>query len=573
MSTNALSDISSYVPFAAEAEKLIHGTKRYQSNNTTSDILTTLSLAFPEYPVIPVEGECYLLAKCGENYSRVVWLADWFEIVLVSSFKGRLTVTLMVNDEDIKVGYGAFVPKLIPDLAEFGIVADYNYASELSKYVYKKLPNFDVIKEDSRIGFIYENSSTKFVGYSNDKPVLSYTNEPISNYAEGINKLLTNKAVMFALCCGCASLLLAYLSVVCGRSLMSFVISLYGKSTTGKSTAQALIASVYTKPSDNRIYTPFYGTPSGIIKGISNKFGAPQIFDEATVARNLNMGDLIYTISLEHDKQRCNSNAELKKSDTWKTVVITSSENKLLSETQVSNKGLEPRCLSFGGLQYTDSREHSEQIHDFCRKHYGVIGKAISEHLLSAEPAEIEKQYDSCRDRLRTMIGNDSFDLTERLINEYALILQSALILKTFGVAIDETAVAEILTDNHSEIALNCNIADRYYSYLMAYVAANPFSTALKVDQSNGTVAIIYTMFDSLLQKHGATNIKLVVDELIDSGYLIRGSKRTPKRRLRFNGNLADCYILTLPKQNGRVVNGGITLGFILENYEGLDET
>ena len=285
------------------------------------------------------------------------------------------------------------------------------------------------------------------------------------------------------------------------------------------------------------------------------------------------MGDLIYTISLEHDKQRCNSNAELKKSDTWKTVVITSSENKLLSETQVSNKGLEPRCLSFGGLQYTDSREHSEQIHDFCRKHYGVIGKAISEHLLSAEPAEIEKQYDSCRDRLRTMIGNDSFDLTERLINEYALILQSALILKTFGVAIDETAVAEILTDNHSEIALNCNIADRYYSYLMAYVAANPFSTALKVDQSNGTVAIIYTMFDSLLQKHGATNIKLVVDELIDSGYLIRGSKRTPKRRLRFNGNLADCYILTLPKQNGRVVNGGITLGFILENYEGLDET
>ena len=78
---------------------------------------------------------------------------------------------------------------------------------------------------------------------------------------------------------------------------------------------------------------------------------------------------------------------------------------------------------------------------------------------------------------------------------------------------------------------------------------------------------------DTLLQNHGATNIKLVVDELIDRGYLIRGSKRTPKSRLRFNGTLADCYILKLSKQNGRVVNGGITLGYILENYEGLDES
>ena len=561
------------LPFSAEAEQLIHNVGRYDKRKADMNVLSVLALSEADYPVISVKDECFLFALCTKEFCGVVWLSDWFQFESVSSSKGTCTVALAVNGESIEVGYGAFVPKKIPELADYGIVANYDHSSELSKYVYRKLSAFTVRKEDTRIGFVSEYDALKFLGYETEKPVFSYTSEPIAEYAEKLNGLLTNPNIAFALCCGCASLFLTYLRLACKKELKSFFISLYGKTTTGKSTAQSLIASIYTDPADKKVYIPFFGTSNAIIKAISNKFGVPQIFDEATVAKKLKMDEMIYTVSLERDKQRCNNNAELRQSEIWNTVVITSSENKLLHETQMSNKGLEPRCLSFGGLQYTDSREHSEQIQSFSADHYGVIGKAVSEYLIGADARVIAQQFDECRERLRTAIGNHSIDITERLINEYALILQAAVTLKGMGFSIDESAVISIITDNHEEISENCNIAERYYNYLMAYVAANPFSPSVKKDAANGTVALIYTQFEQLLERHGATNIKLVVDELSGKGYLIRGSKKTPKKRLRFNGQLSDCYILKLPEQNGRTVNGGITLAYILENYEGLDES
>ena len=570
--TTVLGEVAS-LPFSAEVEQLIHNVGRYDVREADRNILSALALSEADYPVISVKEECFLLAVCSKEFCGVVWLSDWFELESVGSSKGVCTVKLAVNGESIEVGHGAFVPRKIPELADYGIVANYDHASELSKYVYKKLSAFTVRKEDTRTGFVSENGAIKFLGYGAEKPVLSCTSYPITEYAEKLNGLLTNPNIAFALCCGCASLFLTYLRLACKKELKSFFISLYGKTTTGKSTAQSLIASIYTDPADKKVYIPFFGTSNAIIKAISNKFGVPQIFDEATVAKNLKMDEMIYTVSLERDKQRCNNNAELRQSEIWNTVVITSSENKLLHETQMSNKGLEPRCLSFGGLQYTDSREHSEQIQSFSADHYGVIGKAVSEYLIGADARVIAQQFDECRERLRTAIGNHSIDITERLINEYALILQAAVTLKGMGFSIDESAVISIITDNHEEISENCNIAERYYNYLMAYVAANPFSPSVKKDAANGTVALIYTQFEQLLERHGATNIKLVVDELSGKGYLIRGSKKTPKKRLRFNGQLSDCYILKLPEQNGRTVNGGITLAYILENYEGLDES
>ncbi|MCD7812089.1 MAG: hypothetical protein LUG91_09635, partial [Ruminococcus sp.] len=147
---------------------------------------------------------------------------------------------------------------------------------------------------------------------------------------------------------------------------------------------------------NGKVYIPFFSTIHAIIKNIANKFGVPQIFDEATVSSNINMESLLYTITLEHDKGRCNSNATLKNSDTWKTIVITSSENPLLSETRMHNKGLDARLLSFS-LKFTNDRVHSDQIHEFCGKNYGILGKALSEYLLGVDSENIVKIYEEYR--------------------------------------------------------------------------------------------------------------------------------------------------------------------------------
>ena len=144
------------------------------------------------------------------------------------------------------------------------------------------------------------------------------------------------------------------------------------------------------------------------------------------------MENLFYTVTLEQDKSRCNTNADLRESDTWKLIMITSSECRLLTDAHMHNKGLDARLLSFE-LAFTDSREHSEKIHDFCGKQYGILGKRLSEYLLEAEPETIQAKYEECRTAMRDAIAEtEHFDLTERLINEYALLLLAARLYTVF---------------------------------------------------------------------------------------------------------------------------------------------
>lgn len=418
-----------------------------------------------------------------------------------------------------------------------------------------------------------QDGQLTFKAYNEKPQILQYTeNKTISEYVEGLNRLLTNTAVMFALCCSSASLFLAYLSMKCGIVLQSFIISFYGKSTTGKSTSQVLMASVFTKPDDKKVYIPFFGTLNAIIKNFAQKFGIPQLFDEATVSSGLNMESLLYTITLEQDKSRCNSNSALKESDTWKLIAITSSENRLLMANRMHNKGLDARLLSFE-LKFTDSREHSDLIHEFCGKNYGILGKVLSEYLLNAVPENIAGIYEECKESLRSAIDDEfHFDLTERLINEYALILMSARVLNDFGVNMDTEGITNILTVNHNEIRSATNIADKYYQHLVAYAVMHPYMEGIKKDEANNTVAFVDELFIKILENHGASNPDLVIRELDTGGYIFRRKKNSIKNRLRFNGTLVNCYEIVLPKDNSESDDGCMTLEYVLTHFEGLDE-
>lgn len=558
------------LPFYASTEKIKNSIKEFESKLVSKDEMEFLKIYYPDFPIIPVQNKCYLVAINNKIFKGIAWACSWFETESAFIDKNNIYhVNLKVRDKIVDVDYSMLYPKDITCLANFGIVINIDFTHIISKYIFKKIANLEVEEQISNIGFVRHDMNLEFNAY--DKNLLSYThNADINTYTEGLNRLLTNTPIMLALCSSCASLFLAYLSMKCGITLQSFIISFYGKSTTGKSTAQTMMASVYTKPDDNKVYIPFFGTIAAIIRHVSNKIGIIHLFDEATVSSGLNMENLLYTITLEHDKSRCNSNATLKTSDTWKTIVITSSENRLLPETRMHNKGLDARLLSFGDLRYTDSREHSDQIHDFCNRNYGILGKTLAEYLLNAQPEDITNKYTKCKENLRTAIAEEMFfDLTERLINEYALILTAATVLTEFNINIDIDGVMALLIDNHREIAERSNIAEKFYNHIITYVATNPFSTSLKIDQNKNTAAIIDEVFLKVLTSHGASNTDLVIKELDSNGYICRTKPNSIKSRRRFNGTLANCYEIHLPADNCEEY---LSLEYILTNYEGLEK-
>jgi hypothetical protein len=306
-------------------------------------------------------------------------------------------VRLKINGKSVDVNYDMLYPKDITKLSRNGLILNFDYANHLSKYLFRCIAKLDVQEQQDGMGFLMQEGKLIFRAYDEEPEILRYTkNFTQSAYIAELNQLLTNSAIMFALCCSCASLFLAYLSLKCCIPLSSFIVSFYGKSTIGKSTAQSLMTSVYTSPKDKKIYIPFFGTLNAILKNFANKFGIPQLFDEATVSSGLNMESLLYTITLEQDKSRCSSNADLRVSDTWKLIAITSSENRLLPDNRMHNKGLDVRVLSFE-LKFTDDRLHSDHIHAFCGENYGILGKLLSEYLLRADCEEVAQKYEDCR--------------------------------------------------------------------------------------------------------------------------------------------------------------------------------
>ncbi|MGN1086725.1 MAG: DUF927 domain-containing protein [Porcipelethomonas sp.] len=528
-----------------------------------------LSQTEPYFPVVSVKDKHHLIAVSTKRFRGLVWLCSWFEVESAYRDKNNVyRVRLRINDRIVEVDYDTLYPKDITKLSRYGLIVNFDYAESLSRYIFRMIAKLEVKEQFNGMGFMMQDGQLTFRAYDEEPQILQYTEGiTLPEYVENLNGLLTNTAVMFALCCSCASLFLAYLSMKCSIALQSFIISFYGKSTS-----QALMTSVFTKPDDKKIYIPFFGTLNAIVRNLSQKYGIPQLFDEATVSSGLNMENLLYTITLEQDKSRCRSNAILEKSDTWKLIAITSSENRLLADNRMHNKGLDARLLSFE-LKFTDSREHSDRIHEFCGKNYGILGGALSEYLLGSVPGKIAEIYEECKEFMRNAIDDEfHFDLTERLVNEYELILMSARILSDFGVNMDTEGIRAILTANHNETRERTDIADKYYQHLVAYAVTHPYMEGIKKDEANNSVAFVDELFMKILENHGASNPDLVIRELDAGGYIFRRKKNSIKNRLRFNGTLVSCYEIVLPKDDSESDDGCMTLEYVLTHFEGLDE-
>ena len=558
---------------AEEWKQILNSMEAFDKKPLSSDQLQRLQYKENCYPVIPVPNKCLLLAVHSTRFTGLVWLSNWF--LVDSTYRDKYNeyhVRLSVNGSLVDVDYDLLYPKEVTKISKYGLIFNPDHADAFSRYLFRCITKLEIEEQYCGMGFMMKEEKLQFIAYEEGAKILQYTRDvPLEVYTEGLNRLLTNTAVMFALCCSCASLFLAYLSIQCGMALQSFIISFYGRTTTGKSTAQALMASVFTNPNDKKIYIPFFGTLNAIVRNFAQKFGIPQIFDEATVSSGVNMENLFYTVTLEQDKSRCNTNADLRESDTWKLIMITSSECRLLTDAHMHNKGLDARLLSFE-LAFTDSREHSEKIHDFCGKQYGILGKRLSEYLLEAEPETIQAKYEECRTAMRDAIPEtEYFDLTERLINEYALLLLAARVLSDHGVAMDVEGITAILTENHGSIREKTNVADKYYQHLVTYAAMHPYQEGIKKNEANHTVAFIDELCLRILSEYGASNTDLVVKELDAAGYLLRRKKNALKNRQRFNGTLVNCYEIILPDE-GTGDDDCMTLEFVLTHYEGLDE-
>ena len=133
------------LPFFDSTEKIKNSIKEFESKPVSKDEMEFLKMFYPDFPIIPVEGKCYLIAVSSKNYRALVWGCNWFEIE--SAFRDKNNVyhiNFKVYDKIFDVDYSMLYPKNITGITKYGIVIDIDFSHVISKYIFKKISKLDI---------------------------------------------------------------------------------------------------------------------------------------------------------------------------------------------------------------------------------------------------------------------------------------------------------------------------------------------------------------------------------------------------------------------------------------------
>ncbi len=432
-------------------------------------------------------------------------------------------------------------------LTDFGldVSTDRNITKVLGRYFTKLLNKLEVEDADPPLGFVETDVKGEFTfaGYDQcDADPLLVSDDTYEEYLKGLNALLCDSTpLQFAAVASVGSIMLAYLRLIYQIPVASWTVCFTGTSSTGKSTAQLLGASLVSTPNDKRLMSNFNTTVNAAFRGLRYK-GLPVFFEEATAAEHFNHETFVYQISMESDKKRLNTDLSERECGTFITIPVLSSEESFLRSNDRSRLGEAVRLMTFYNLKFTNGREHAEKVHDFCVLHYGHIGRAFVNHIMDSE-SDFKADYDKHREYLRNLFKS-TCSLSERLISEYAIFLLTADILAELGVVMEYDAIAAIIDKHHSTIVRDSDSARIAYEVLVSYAAENPYAQGFRINNAQKTIGFSAELFEKILKQNHFHDSKMIIAAMAKEGYIKRSEPKRVKTRLTFNGVRVWGYVI-----------------------------
>ncbi|MGW8787135.1 DUF927 domain-containing protein [Heyndrickxia sporothermodurans] len=182
-------------------------------------------------------------------------------------------------------------------------------------------------------------------------------------------------------------------------------VNVSGITSTGKSTAQRLAASVWSRPLstvDDSLFQTARATANGTESMAARASGTVLVLDELGHMSGKELGRVIYGLAAGTGKRRMTSDARMRAVQTWSTFVVLSAEKTLREKIQGDGgewaDGMAVRIVDINvtGVNRSVPKETFGRI-DGVRKHYGHAGPRFIEALVSsclntAEKAEALSQ-------------------------------------------------------------------------------------------------------------------------------------------------------------------------------------
>ena len=173
--------------------------------------------------------------------------------------------------------------------------------------------------------------------------------------------------------------------------LDNFFIDYSGETSSGKTTALRIAASVWGPPTHQKysLVRSWNATAIGLERTAAMLSGLPLFIDESSEAKSQkekeNLGKLIYQLGNGRGRTRGTKTLSTQQLRFWSTIIISSGEYPIATATQ--DAGTRARVLAledspFGGITETTS-VHVRRLNDIVTRNYGHAGPVFMEWVLS----------------------------------------------------------------------------------------------------------------------------------------------------------------------------------------------
>lgn len=373
------------------------------------------------------------------------------------------------------------------------------------------------------------------------------------------------------------ALVVGFTSVLIGRmgSLLdneSLFIHLCGASTTGKTTAAYLMASVAGSPNiqDDGLLRTWNSTTNAAMKTLVNNYGFPIIFDEFSMRNDSDVSNLIYMLTSGREKSRMKKDRSLQKTESFRTTIVSTGEVSILNKCN-GNTGLEMRLLEVNNVAFTPDSNTAEKIKRVCSENYGYAINTFAKSFSNKKPESFEKGLQYYRQKfISASRVNDKY--TDRLSKKFAVILLTAhYVKKVFDLKISMNKLLDFLVDIEYTNSSNKprNIVSRSYEDILQFIETNKSqfigtyteantSCWGKINKNNLPDGVAYQIFvptnkfDWIVKRNlGYEDTRVIVNGLKTEGYLdCDKDHNTRKRKLTSSGNPVRCYIINVFKDD-----------------------
>jgi putative DNA primase/helicase len=331
----------------------------------------------------------------------------------------------------------------------------------------------------------------------------------------------------------------------------NFILDIFGKTSSGKSTTLKLAASVFGSPFDpDSLIHQWMNTKIAVeqIAGMCSEL--PIYLDDAQHCSNELKRNLVYMIANGKGKGRSSGHGGLRETLTWRTVALSTSEESLHESS--AHEGVRSRLLSVGGFVAPFPQNSGTLVQTLEKGivvNHGFAGEAFVRHLNgwnASDWAKWERRYQLLR---RELAFNSSSDVVGRVGGYIAAIgVAGEIVCPLLGLNFKPDALAAWLVGHLQEQQSSQNmallalriIADYYLSNLAAFAGTKEYrasrgKSVLGVSKNGEYIGFTRTSLDAVFLKR-RWNQNTILQKLSESRALLLTEADRYTKKVTFGG-------------------------------------